>query len=269
MGPTTRIIVMLLAAAVIALSTIVPTRSASAIEVCYDYAIWRLTGDDPRPVDYPRRGVTGIPDLRAALEKKNYGKVVPTPKASELRADDVVIIPGHVGYVTAPNAIDHFIQVEGTTLYTDRNPLGIRYPARELPRYPRNAEGQPVKGGFFEGDSLQTFMTVRPFRPATTYEVWRQTARQSTADTRFVGSWVCQCKITILLKADRTGAWVDSRGGPAGSMSASGTFPGTWTPSGDGVLLTIPPEFGNRSGTVHFQLSDGKLRDRWGGVYAR
>lgn len=89
------------------------------------------------------------------------------------------------------------------------------------------------------------------------------------ADARFVGSWVSPAKITIELNADHSGAWVDSRGGPAGSMSASGRFPGTWHASGSTVTLTVPSIYGNRSGSVTFTLSEGKLRDPWGDVFVR
>ena len=123
----------MLVASIVALAVMGSASSAYAIEVCYDYVIWRLTGTDRRPPlrkdNVPQKGQTGRKDLEDVLKDNLYKKVEPTPKASGLRADDVVIIPGHVGYVTAPNAIDHFIQVEGTTVSTTKSPVGgYRYP---------------------------------------------------------------------------------------------------------------------------------------------
>jgi hypothetical protein len=86
----------------------------------------------------------------------------------------------------------------------------------------------------------------------------------------FVGSWKSPAKITIVLNQDGTGAWVDARGGPKGSMQENGTFKGKWSASGDKVTLDMTnPTYGNRSGAVTFTLSDGRLHDQWGDVYSK
>src|SRR5262245_30272798 len=110
--------------------------SARAIEVCYDYAIYRLTGTDPRPPGSD----TNLPassraDMEKALDKAGYKVVTPRPSGRELKPDDIVLVPGHVGYVNAPNAIDHFVQRQGETIRTTRhpNPSAHRYPAENLP----------------------------------------------------------------------------------------------------------------------------------------
>jgi hypothetical protein len=93
---------------------------------------------------------------------------------------------------------------------------------------------------------------------------------QPEVDSRFVGSWTCPANITIRLNLNRQGAWVDSRGGPEGSMYASGTFPGVWSSSGDTAYLTISiAEYGRRGGTVKLRLIEGKLHDDWGDVYTK
>lgn len=90
------------------------------------------------------------------------------------------------------------------------------------------------------------------------------------ADKAWVGSWKCSCGITIQLNADKTGSWIDSRGGPPGSMSESGTFTGTWSGGLGGVTLTTSVEkYGRRGGSVGFTLHEGKLRDPWGNLYSR
>ena len=91
-----------------------------------------------------------------------------------------------------------------------------------------------------------------------------------SVDMRFVGTWVCSCNISIVVNADRTGSWVDRRGGPPGSMYATATLVGTWTSSGDGMTLSLPvAKYGNRGGSIAFSLVDGKLRDPWGDIYTR
>jgi len=206
---------ILITTGIFAVGMIAAAGSGYAIEVCYDYAIWRLTGIDPKPKGDTTPGTTPRKTMFDKLEAKHYEKVVPTPKASELRADDVILLDGHVGYVTAPNAIDHFIQIEGTT---HKGYRGVtRYSANELPRYPTR-DGQPVRGGFFEGDSLQTFLTVRPFKPATTYEVWRQKARESACT--LAGTW------TFIVPALGSSTFsIDSKGATreSGMGSSTGT----------------------------------------------
>jgi hypothetical protein len=95
----------------------------------------------------------------------------------------------------------------------------------------------------------------------------RSAPRLSPIEARFVGEWRCGCKIAIVLRADHTGSWVDSRGGPPGSMYESATLTGTWTATATSVTLVIPPEYRNRAGTIYLSLVDRTLRDQWGGVY--
>ena len=96
------------------------------------------------------------------------------------------------------------------------------------------------------------------------------TVALNPVEARFVGSWVCACKITIVLNADRTGSFVDRRGGPPGSLYESGTFTGTWSAATASVTLDIPvARWGRRGGVIQLSLIDGKLHDPWGDVYAR
>jgi hypothetical protein len=92
----------------------------------------------------------------------------------------------------------------------------------------------------------------------------------TAVEARYVGSWACTCKITIVLNADRTGSFVDGRGGPAGSLYESGTFKGTWSATATAGTLEIPvAQYGRRGGSVQLTFVDGKLRDQFGDVYSR
>jgi hypothetical protein len=92
----------------------------------------------------------------------------------------------------------------------------------------------------------------------------------ASADAKWVGTWSCSCKIAIQFNADHSGSWIDSRGGPPGSMYESGTFTGTWSGDANSVTLTTSvAKYGRRGGVVTFTLRDGTLHDPWGDVYAR
>lgn len=169
------------ATGVVLLSTLLlPAPSAYAIQVCYDYVIYRLTGVDPRPPGHPAEHGSSIVDMKATLKKREYELVIPSPGSSEIKPDDVILVAGHVGYVTARNAIDHFVQVEGTSRHS------IKYPAGALPANPKDSNGNSVRGGFFAGDTLDRFMT-RPFSPVTTYEVYRRKSKEKQRSSDYTG----------------------------------------------------------------------------------
>ena len=86
------------------------------------------------------------------------------------------------------------------------------------------------------------------------------TTSSPSRDARFVGTWSCECKVQLIFDSNGMGAWVDSRGGPSGSMYESGRYDGYWNSSGNTLTLTLSKGSNpNRFGTVGFQLKEGKL----------
>ena len=94
-------------------------------------------------------------------------------------------------------------------------------------------------------------------------------------DPRFVGTWNCVCKYAITLNADGTGTFTDSRGGGEKSYSASGSFNGHWTSTGDEATFTVTkediPEEDKKYRAGHFTLTlkDGKLYDNYNSVLTK
>jgi hypothetical protein len=89
-------------------------------------------------------------------------------------------------------------------------------------------------------------------------------------DQAFVGSWASKIGVTVVLNADHTGNWVDSR--PPGPMQGGGSFSGTWNaPDAQAVTLELPTEkYGSRGGSITFNLQpSGSLRDPWGNEYSK
>jgi hypothetical protein len=62
-----------------------------------------------------------------------------------LQHGDVILVPGHVGFVNGPDNIDHFIQVEGTSRSE------VLYDTSKLPHHTMLGG---LRGGFFAGDTL-------------------------------------------------------------------------------------------------------------------
>jgi hypothetical protein len=163
---------------------------AHAVAVCYDYAIFRVSGTDPRPIVDPRMQGTTRLDLVTILKGKGYAPLPTMLAASDLKAGDVIFTgrpsfgePGeesrHVGYVEGPNSISHFLQVQGTST---RN---VHWDAANLPRGGQLPLPTPAQkavwgnlvvfgphGGWFPGDTLPGFLEKPEIKP-TTYEVWR------------------------------------------------------------------------------------------------
>ena len=138
---------------------------AYGVTVCFDYVLYMLTGTDPRPVGDHRMQGTSAGDVIAVLNSQGYKRLSRMPAGNELKAKDVIFLgTSHVGYVAAPDSIYHFLQVEGTSR------TNVKYDAGALPKH-QDLGGK--RGGYFEGDSLADFLS-RPYIPATSYEVWRQ-----------------------------------------------------------------------------------------------
>ncbi len=135
---------------------------------CHDYTYYRVSGQDPSPVDVPGAGISAS-TLRGYLEANGYKRFSYTNAArmpgagKRLKKGDVVIIDdAHSGYVTGSDMIDHFIQVFGSS--------GKKYTVENLP-------GAPIPGkvgGLYTGDSLTQFIDRRFKKTFDSMEVWRK-----------------------------------------------------------------------------------------------
>ncbi len=135
---------------------------------CHDYTYYRVSGQDPGPVNTPGTGIS-VSKLRGYLEGHGY-KSFPYTNAAQmpgagkrLKKGDVIIIDdAHSGYVTGSNMIDHFIQVFGSS--------GKKYTVQNLPIAPI-----PGKvGGLYTSDTLKQFINRRFKKTFNSIEVWRK-----------------------------------------------------------------------------------------------
>ena len=135
---------------------------------CHDYTYYRVSGQDPSPINTPGAGISAS-ELRGYLDGHGYKRFPYTNAAQmpgagkRLKAGDVVIIDdAHSGYVTGSDMIDHFIQVFGSS--------GKKYTVENLPKAPI-----PGKvGGLYSGDTLEQFINRRFKKTFNSMEVWRK-----------------------------------------------------------------------------------------------
>jgi hypothetical protein len=160
-----RSIIVFLGALILTLSFVNPLHG---IIVCHDYSYYRVTGNDPCPLNGPGKSISPA-KLREYLGNHGYKRFPYTnaakmPGAGErLKSGDVIILDNaHSGYVTGSNRIDHFIQVFGAS--------GTKYSAQNLPQAPI-----PGKvGGLYTGDSLKGFINRRFKKTYRSIEIWRK-----------------------------------------------------------------------------------------------
>jgi hypothetical protein len=162
----TRMLVRLLGMTVLIVTLMTPTL---AIQVCYDYVSYRLTGIDPAPPGRPQNPYLSYDLLTESLKKKNYAPLSQQPAGHQLQKGDVIFLPGHVGIANGPDDIDHFIIVWGTSTKS------VRYAPTSLPNFDSKSG---LVGGRYLHDTLKQFR-MRQFsaqRSGTpsNYVVWRQ-----------------------------------------------------------------------------------------------
>jgi hypothetical protein len=144
------------------------TRPLYGIVWCHDYTYYRVSGQDPSPINTPGTGISAS-ELRGYLKDHGYKRFPYTNAAQmpgagkRLKKRDVVIIDdAHSGYVTGSDMIDHFIQVFGSS--------GKKYSEQNLPKAPI-----PGKvGGLYSGDTLEQFINRRFKKTFNSMEVWRK-----------------------------------------------------------------------------------------------
>jgi hypothetical protein len=135
---------------------------------CHDYTYYRVSGQDPSPINTPGTGISAS-ELRRYLNDNGYKRFPYTNAAQmpgagkRLKKGDVVIIDdAHSGYVTGSDMIDHFIQVFGSS--------GKKYTVENLPQAPI-----PGKvGGLYSGDTLEQFINRRFKKTFNSIEIWRK-----------------------------------------------------------------------------------------------
>jgi hypothetical protein len=135
---------------------------------CHDYTYYRVSGQDPSPINTPGTGIS-VSKLRVYLNDHGYKRFPYTNAAQmsgagkRLKNGDVLIIDdAHSGYVTGSDMIDHFIQVFGSS--------GKKYTVQNLPKAPI-----PGKvGGLYSGDTLEQFINRRFKKTFNSMEVWRK-----------------------------------------------------------------------------------------------
>lgn len=104
----------------------------------------------------------------------------------------------------------------------------------------------PVDGCFLIGDKAP---------PGT------ENPAQAPEKSVFVGKWGSTIGVTIVVNADHTGSWVDSRQGQPG------TWIGKWEANETRLYLT-PDNSSRYGGMVTFTLrADGKMTDPWSNAY--
>jgi hypothetical protein len=135
---------------------------------CHDYSYYRVSGQDPSPINTQGTGIS-VSKLRGYLKGHGYKRfpytnAVQMPGAGKrLKKGDVIIIDdAHSGYISGSNMIDHFIQVYGSS--------GKKYTVQNLPKAPI-----PGKvGGLYAGDTLKQFINRRFKKTFNSIEIWRK-----------------------------------------------------------------------------------------------
>ncbi len=135
---------------------------------CHDYTYYRVSGQDPSPINTPGTGISAS-ELRGYLNDNGYKRFPYTNAAQmpgagkRLKKGDVVIIDdAHSGYVTGSDMIDHFIQVFGSS--------GKKYTVQNLP----NAPIPGKVGGLYSSDTLEQFINRRFKKTFNSIEIWRK-----------------------------------------------------------------------------------------------
>ena len=135
---------------------------------CHDYTYYRVSGQDPSPINTPGTGISAS-KLRGYLNDNGYKRFPYTNAAQmpgagkRLKKGDVVIIDdAHSGYVTGSDMIDHFIQVFGSS--------GKKYTVENLPKAPIPGKG----GGLYSGATLEQFINRRFKKTFNSIEIWRK-----------------------------------------------------------------------------------------------
>lgn len=166
--------------------------SASAIVICHDYTLYRVTCSNGRCEDSNNLPAVGRGGLRERLAALGYKGTSITNTAlndvelahSVLKPGDVLFIrDAHSGYVNENYTIDHFLQIYGET-GRERSPNSL----------PRHIEGSDQPGGLFLGDSLAKFLSRPMLQSALgSLEVWRRASNPARPKGRAAfdldGSW--------------------------------------------------------------------------------
>jgi hypothetical protein len=135
---------------------------------CHDYTYYRVTGQDPSPINTQGTGIS-VSKLRGYLKGHGYKRFPYTNAVQMLGAGKrlkkgyvIIIDDAHSGYVTGSDMIDHFIQVFGSS--------GKKYTVQNLPKAPI-----PGKvGGLYTSDTLKQFINRRFKKTFNSIEVWRK-----------------------------------------------------------------------------------------------
>lgn len=165
------------------LLTLTVVTPADAVINCFDYAFYRATGLDPRPLSSPLTAAVGVTSLECYLGALGYSRLpAPARDDSALQPGDVLIFgTSHAGFVNAQGRVDHFIQVWGTS--------GTKHPASALPpariylspnpaTYPDPPGNKPT--GQFANHTLTQFMGSA-FVPSGQVYQWRKTGPANIA----------------------------------------------------------------------------------------
>jgi hypothetical protein len=160
------------------LLTVVPVSSAYAIQVCYDYALYRaaqlqgIAGCDPTPGGIAPNKYLSAGALQTRLTKLGYRNVsgndaatfgkqmFGTPGFAEqyLKPGDVVFLRSdHVGFVTPDKRVAHFIQLPGTS----RTNMAFDATAVLPPPTKATVGTVELQGGLFQSDDVRTFLNDR------------------------------------------------------------------------------------------------------------
>lgn len=89
----------------------------------------------------------------------------------------------------------------------------------------------------------------------------------SAPNDPLVGSYVSPIGATVVLRADRTGTWVETRPGQPGTWQ--GTWEGSWD-GGNGWVRLTPNDSARFGGSVSFTVRPGgRLIDPWNNTYTK
>jgi hypothetical protein len=152
-----------------ALTWLAAASTASALTVCHDFTLYKVTGSDGDN--------RGRDEMITQLRSRQYRPIL-SANASDtnalakaqkyLRPGDVIVLgtgDGHSGFMT-PSGIEHFIQIPGE--------VGLRRDPTKLPRGPVRAANanSPAFGGHFVGDSLAQMIGRLSGRGPQPIEIW-------------------------------------------------------------------------------------------------